>query len=61
MDTDHAWASGAMIEVQDAEFGPMRQVGIQVNMSDTPGGAPTSAPRLGEHNHELLGDDTHDR
>ena len=54
MDTDHAWASGAIIEVQDAEFGPMRQVGIQVNLSDTPGGAPKSAPRLGEHNNELL-------
>ena len=54
MDTDHAWASGAIIEVQDAEFGPMRQVGIQVRMSDAAGNAPTSAPRLGEHNGELL-------
>ena len=54
MDTDHAWASGAIIEVQDAEFGPMRQVGIQVRMSDAASNAPTSAPRLGEHNGELL-------
>lgn len=54
MDTEHAVASGAVMDVEDYEFGPMRQVGIQVRMSDTPGGVTASAPRLGQHNEAIL-------
>ncbi len=54
METEHAIASGAVVDVEDYEFGPMRQVGIQVRMSDTPGGVGASAPRLGQHNEPIL-------
>ncbi len=54
METDHAIASGAVLDVEDHEFGPMRQVGIQVRMSDTPGEVTAPAPRLGQHNEVIL-------
>ena len=49
MATDHAWSSGAIIDLEDGEFGPMRQVGVQVRLSDTPGGVRAAAPALGQH------------
>lgn len=54
METDHAVASGAVMDVEDHEFGPMRQVGIQVRMSDTPGDVSASAPRLGQHTKNIM-------
>ena len=54
MDTEHAIASGAVLDVEDHEFGPMRQVGIQVRMSDTPGEVRSPAPRLGQDNETIL-------
>ena len=51
METPHAWESGAVVEIDDPVYGPMRQVGIQVRLSDTPGGATTPAPALGQHNN----------
>ena len=54
METDHAIASGAVLDVEDHEFGPMRQVGIQVRLSGTPGGVGIPAPRLGQHNETIL-------
>ena len=54
METDHAIASGAVLNVDDHEFGLMRQVGIQVRMSDTPGEVSAPAPRLGQHNETIL-------
>ena len=54
METEHAIASGAVMDVEDHEFGPMRQVGIQVRMSDTPGAVRTPAPVLGQHNETIL-------
>ena len=54
METDHAIASGAVIDVEDREFGPMRQVGIQVRMSQTPGEVRVPAPRLGQDNEAIL-------
>ena len=54
METEHAITSGTVIDVEDREFGPMRQVGIQVRMSDTPGAVRAPAPRLGQHNETIL-------
>ena len=54
METDHAWQSGAVLEVEDRFYGPMRQVGVQVRMSDTPGCVRGTAPRLGEHTTQIL-------
>lgn len=54
METEHAIASGAVMDVEDHEFGPMRQVGIQVRMSHTPGEVRAPAPMLGQHNDAIL-------
>ena len=51
METEHARESGAVVEIDDPTYGPMRQVGIQVKLSDTPGGPPSPAPALGQHNN----------
>ena len=51
METEHARESGAVVEIDDPTYGPMRQVGIQVRLSDTPGGPPSPAPALGQHNN----------
>ncbi len=56
MDTPHAWASGAVAAVDDPQFGPMRQVGVQVRMSDSQGGIRAPAPALGQHTKILLED-----
>ncbi len=50
METRHAWQSGAVVEIDDPVYGPMRQVGIQVRLEDTPGAIRGAAPTLGEHN-----------
>ena len=50
METDHARQSGAVIELDDPVYGPMRQVGIQVRLEDTPGSIRAAAPALGQHN-----------
>lgn len=49
MDTEHALLSGAVAEIDDPRYGPMRQVGVQVRLTDTPGAIRGSAPALGEH------------
>ena len=54
METEHAIASGAVMDVQDHEFGPMRQVGIQVRMSHSPGEVRAPAPILGQDNETIL-------
>lgn len=50
-----AAAMGAVVSVDDADFGAMRQVGVQVHMGDGDGVPLRRAPRLGEHTRELLG------
>ena len=50
MDAEHAIASGAVLEIDDPVFGPMRQVGVQVRMSAAPGAPQSPAPGLGQHN-----------
>ena len=53
METDHARQSGAVVELDDPVYGPMRQVGIQVRLEDTPGVIRGAAPALGQHNDLL--------
>lgn len=48
METEHAWQSGAVVELDDPVYGPMRQVGIQVRLKDTPGSIRGPAPTLGQ-------------
>ena len=54
LDCEQATAMGAVVEVGDPEFGPMRQVGVQVHLSDSEGGIQRHAPALGEHTAEIL-------
>ena len=54
MDTAHAQESGAVVALDDPVYGPMRQVGIQVRLSDTPGGVGGPSPALGQHTEALI-------
>lgn len=54
LDCEQAFAMGAVTEVDDPVFGLMRQVGIQVRLSENEGGVHRHAPALGEHTHEIL-------
>ena len=58
IETDQAWMSGSVLEVEDRQFGPMRQVGIQVRLSRTPGAVRAPAPALGQDNQTILADRT---
>jgi len=54
LDGEQSAAMGAVVELDDPEFGHMRQVGIQVHLSDNEGGIQRHAPALGEHTAETL-------
>ena len=54
LDCEQAAAMGAVVEIDDPAFGPMRQVGVQVHLSESEGGIQRHAPSLGEHTHEIL-------
>ena len=41
-------------ELTHPEYGPIRQLGIPVKLSETPGIVEGAPPRFGEHNHEVL-------
>lgn len=56
METDHAQESGAVVRLNDPTYGPMRQVGIQVRLGETPGEIRGPAPGLGQHNEEMIAD-----
>ena len=53
METKHAFQSGAVVELDDPVYGPMRQVGIQVRLEAAPGAIRGPAPALGQHNAVL--------
>jgi len=44
------------VEVEHPAFGVLRQVGIPLTFSRTPGSIRTAPPLLGEHTAELLGE-----
>ena len=54
MDTAHAQESGAVVTLADPVYGPMRQVGIQVRLSDTPGSVGGPSPALGQHTEAVI-------
>jgi len=43
-----------MVEVEHPRFGKIRQVGIAIKLSDTPGAIRKLAPLPGEHTDEIL-------
>ncbi|WP_249869681.1 CaiB/BaiF CoA transferase family protein [Oceanobacillus saliphilus] len=48
-------ARNMIIETQDNELGKLKYIGIPIKLSDTPGQIRSRAPKLGEHNEEILG------
>jgi crotonobetainyl-CoA:carnitine CoA-transferase CaiB-like acyl-CoA transferase len=49
----HALESNMVTEVEDSQYGKMKQPGVQVRLRGTPGAIQGSAPTLGEHNSEV--------
>ena len=46
--------SGRMFEHAESPFGPIREIGMYVQLSDTPGQRKGPAPRLGQHSVEIM-------
>lgn len=44
-----------VIEVDDAELGPTKMLGVVPKFSETPGAVEHAGPRIGEHNAEVYG------
>ena len=51
----HFQARESVVALPDADMGAVHMQGIPVRLSGTPAGFFRPAPRLGEHNSELLG------
>jgi crotonobetainyl-CoA:carnitine CoA-transferase CaiB-like acyl-CoA transferase len=51
----HAVETGLIVEVPDVEMGSMPMHNVVPRLLGTPGAIRSAAPRLGEHNAELLG------
>jgi crotonobetainyl-CoA:carnitine CoA-transferase CaiB-like acyl-CoA transferase len=43
-----------VIDVDDARYGTVRQAGIAIKLSDTPGSVRRVAPTVGEHTEDVL-------
>ncbi|SMB21449.1 L-carnitine dehydratase/bile acid-inducible protein F [Sterolibacterium denitrificans] len=55
LDDPHNRARGMAVELEDAEFGKIRQVGIAPKFSATPGSVRSLPPDPGQHTREILG------
>ncbi|NQW22085.1 MAG: CoA transferase [SAR202 cluster bacterium] len=53
---EHAIAGKSVVEIDDAQYGKMKQPGVQVRLRGTPGAIQGRAPKLGEHTSEILAD-----
>jgi alpha-methylacyl-CoA racemase len=54
LDSELVRAREMVVELEQPEIGPVRQVGIPIKLSRTPGRAGRPAPALGEHTEEAL-------
>lgn len=54
METTQAHESTAVVDIRDPVYGPMRQVGIQVRLSDSPGEIHDPAPTHGQHTESII-------
>jgi formyl-CoA transferase len=43
-----------VIDVDDSRYGKVRQAGIAIKLSDTPGSIRRVAPAIGEHTEDVL-------
>ncbi|MBI2871659.1 MAG: CoA transferase [Chloroflexi bacterium] len=55
MEDPQVRSRGMVVEVEHPETGVVRQVGVPLRLSETPGGFRRFAPRRGEHTREVLG------
>ena len=51
---EHALAGKMVVQMDDAQYGIMKQPGVQVRLRGTPGAIQFRAPTLGEHTDEIL-------
>ena len=56
LDSDLVREREMVIEWEQPEIGPVRQLGVPVKLSRTPGSAHAPAPALGEHTESVLSD-----
>jgi crotonobetainyl-CoA:carnitine CoA-transferase CaiB-like acyl-CoA transferase len=49
-------ADGCVVEINDPELGPIRQVGVTYSLSTSAGAVGGSAPSAGQHTHEVRGE-----
>lgn len=54
LDHPHPVEANMVVEVADADLGPMKQPGVQVRLRGTPGAVQGRAPLLGEHTQQVL-------
>lgn len=50
----HVQARQMVVDLEDARYGNVRQAGIALKLSDTPGSVRSVAPTVGEHTDEVL-------
>ncbi len=50
----HNSARGMIVEIEDPEYGTIRQIGVAPKFSETPGRVRALAPRPGQHTDEVL-------
>ena len=48
-------ALGSILQIDDADLGPVKMQNVPFRLSETPGRIRTTGPRLGEHTEEILG------
>jgi len=56
LDSEQVKAREMVVELDQPEFGPVRQLGFPLKMSRTPADIHQPAPALGEHTAEVLGE-----
>ena len=54
MDSELVRAREMVVELEQPGAGPVRQLGVPVKLSRTPGGVQGPGPVLGEHTEEVL-------
>jgi crotonobetainyl-CoA:carnitine CoA-transferase CaiB-like acyl-CoA transferase len=54
LDSELVRARGMVVEVDQPRFGPVRQLGLPIKLSRTPGDPTRPAPAFGEHTDEVL-------
>lgn len=54
LEDPHIRARDMILELTHPEYGPIKQLGLPIKMSETPGIVAGAPPRFGEHNEQVL-------